>query len=289
MRRRALMTGGAALASLALLARAGQAQSAAEFVIVGAGMAGLAAAQELATLGRSFVLLEAGARIGGRAHTDATTFGVPFDRGCAWLHSADKNPLTPLAKSLGFATFNDKNDPWLYLDGGEASDQDYDRLAAAEKRFERAIDAAGKAGRDVSVASVFPIRNLFDRIAASRNGPSEFGVDLEDLSTLDAYRQEGSSVDRLVPRGLGAMVAAYGARTPAQLNTAVLRISWKGATGPSAVRVETRRGAITAKAVIVTVSNGVLARGAIAFDPPLPVERQNDLAAVPMGLRQWPV
>lgn len=284
MNRRALMAGGAAFASLSLLSRAGRAQSAADVVIVGAGMAGLAAAQELATLGKSFVLLEAGARIGGRAHTDMATFGVPFDRGCAWLHSANKNPLAPIAKSLGFSTFNDKNEPWLYLDGDEASSEDYDRLTAAEKRFERAIDAAGKAGRDVPVAAAFPIRNRFDRIAATRNGPSEFGVDLEDLSTLDAYRQEESEVDRLVPKGLGAMVAAYGAQIPAQLNTPVSRLSWKGATGPKAVRVETPVGAITASAAIVTVSNGVLAKGAIAFDPPLPADRQSDLANVPMGL-----
>lgn len=284
MKRRDLMAGGAALAGLSLLTRAGQAQSAADVVIVGAGMAGLAAAQELARLGKSFVLLEAAGRIGGRAHTDMTTFGAPFDRGCAWLHSANKNPLAPIARSLGFSTFNDKNEPWLHLDGDEASDADYDRLSAAEKRLARAIDAAGKAGRDISVASVFPIRNRFDRIAATRNGPSEFGVDLEDLSTLDAYRQEESEVDRLVPKGLGAMVAAYGAQIPVQLNAPVSRLSWKGAKGPSAVRVETPRGAITAGAAIVTVSNGVLARGAIAFDPPLPADRQSDLANVPMGL-----
>ena len=284
MHRRALIAGGAAFASFSLLARAGRAESAADVVIVGAGMAGLAAAQELAKLGKSFVLLEAGARIGGRAHTDIATFGAPFDRGCAWLHSANKNPLAPIAKSLGFSTFNDKNEPWLYLDGDEASEQDYERLTAAEKGFERAIDAAGKAGRDISVASAFPIRNRFDRIAATRNGPSEFGVDLEDLSTLDAYRQEGSEVDRLVPRGLGAMVAAYGAQIPVQLGAPVTRLSWKGAKGPSAVRVETTRGAISAGAAIITVSNGVLASGAIAFDPPLPAERQRDLANVPMGL-----
>jgi len=284
MHRRALIAGGTAFASFSLLARAGRAASAADVVIIGAGMAGLAAAQELAKLGKSFVLLEAGARIGGRAHTDMATFGAPFDRGCAWLHSANKNPLAPIAKSLGFSTFNDKNEPWLYLDGDEASDQDYERLTAAEKRFERAINAVGKAGRDVSVASAFPIRNRFDRIAATRNGPSEFGVDLEELSTLDAYRQEESEVDRLVPRGLGAMVAAYGAQVPVQLGAPVTRLSWKGAKGPSAIRVETTRGAISAGAAIITVSNGVLASGAIAFDPPLPAERQRDLANVPMGL-----
>jgi len=35
------------------------------------------------------ICIEAGDRIGGRAWTDGETFGVPFGRGRAWLHSGD--------------------------------------------------------------------------------------------------------------------------------------------------------------------------------------------------------
>ncbi len=284
MNRRDLMSGSLAVAGSVMLSKAGWSAGEPDVVIVGAGMAGLAAAKELSRLGKSFVVLEVGRRIGGRAHTDVATFGQPFDRGCAWLHSANKNPLTPIAKSLGFKTLNDRNEPWLYLDGREATSAEYDRLVAAEKRFEGVIEAVGKAGKDVAVASAFQIRNRFDRIAAMRNGPSEFGVDLEELSALDAYRQEESEVDRLVPGGLGALVAAYGADVPVRLNAAVSRISWGGGKGVGAVRVETGQGAIAARAVIVTVSTGVLARGGVAFDPPLPAERLSDISNTPMGV-----
>ena len=53
-----------------------------DVVIVGAGAAGLAAARAAAERGLSFVVFEAMDRIGGRAHTDVATFGVPWDRGC---------------------------------------------------------------------------------------------------------------------------------------------------------------------------------------------------------------
>jgi monoamine oxidase len=66
-----------------------------DVIVVGAGAAGLAATRTLTERGLSVVALEARDRIGGRAWTDSETFGVPFDRGCAWLHSGDVNPLAP--------------------------------------------------------------------------------------------------------------------------------------------------------------------------------------------------
>ena len=56
-----------------------------DVVIIGAGAAGIAAAQILINGGRRVQVIEAAARIGGRCFTDTATFGVPFDRGAAWL------------------------------------------------------------------------------------------------------------------------------------------------------------------------------------------------------------
>ena len=57
-----------------------------DVVIVGAGCAGLASAKRLRAAGLTFHLVEAMDRIGGRAWTTTTDFGIPFDIGCAWLH-----------------------------------------------------------------------------------------------------------------------------------------------------------------------------------------------------------
>ncbi|MEQ8827940.1 MAG: FAD-dependent oxidoreductase, partial [Parvibaculum sp.] len=72
-----------------------------DVAIVGAGAAGLAAARRVYELGLSGYLLVAKPRIGGRTHTDTETFGVAWDRGAHWLHSADVNPLTKIADELG--------------------------------------------------------------------------------------------------------------------------------------------------------------------------------------------
>ena len=71
-----------------------------DVVIVGAGAAGIAAARRLAGTGRSVLLVEALPRLGGRAWT-ARVSGLPLDLGCGWLHSADRNPLVPLAVAQG--------------------------------------------------------------------------------------------------------------------------------------------------------------------------------------------
>jgi len=56
-----------------------------DVAIVGAGAAGLGAAKAAASKGLSFKVLEAASFVGGRARTDTTRLGVPFDLGCRSL------------------------------------------------------------------------------------------------------------------------------------------------------------------------------------------------------------
>jgi phytoene dehydrogenase-like protein len=73
-----------------------------DLVIVGAGSAGIAAALFARAAGLDVLVLEAMARIGGRALTDTTRWGTPFDEGCSWLHRANDNPYTAYARAQGF-------------------------------------------------------------------------------------------------------------------------------------------------------------------------------------------
>src|SRR5689334_8024354 len=73
-----------------------------DVAIVGAGAAGIGAARRLRASGRSVLVLEARDRTGGRAVTATVAGGIPVELGCGWLHSADRNPLTALARETGF-------------------------------------------------------------------------------------------------------------------------------------------------------------------------------------------
>ena len=74
-----------------------------DVMVIGAGLAGLGAATALRAAGRSALVLEAADRIGGRAWTThpAELGGVWFDMGAVWLHSAEINPLVPIAQAAG--------------------------------------------------------------------------------------------------------------------------------------------------------------------------------------------
>ncbi|MSO79756.1 MAG: FAD-dependent oxidoreductase [Acidimicrobiia bacterium] len=72
-------------------------------VVVGAGVAGLAAARMLHDHGFAVTVLEARDRTGGRIRTDHS-LGQPLDLGASWIHGTDGNPIADLARDRGIRT-----------------------------------------------------------------------------------------------------------------------------------------------------------------------------------------
>jgi len=63
-------------------------------IVIGAGVAGLAAAQRLRNVGVTVTVLEARNRIGGRVWTDRSVLGYACDMGAGWIHGPDgANPI----------------------------------------------------------------------------------------------------------------------------------------------------------------------------------------------------
>ncbi len=253
----------------------------ADVIVVGAGSSGLNAAHRLRQLGKTVAVIEARGRIGGRAYTDTTTFGFPFDRGCAWLHKADDNPYTPLAKQWGYTLQeHDTTIEGLYFRDAEASVEMRELSARIETGLDGRIAKVGRK-KDVAASTAMRKRSRVDEAVATFHGPMSSAVDLDELSAKD-YLTIGTDVppNLLIKEGYGSLVAQFGKDIPVSLQTPALRIRYGG----QGVQVDTEKGTLMAKACIVTSSTGVLAAEKIRFDPPLPGWKEDAIAGLPMGL-----
>ncbi len=132
-----------------------------DVVVVGAGVAGLAAARTLRAAGLVCELLEASERIGGRAHT--VRIGPDaFDAGASWLHAAERNPLLPMALAAG-ATVLDSDGAiaWMpMVEGRPATEAERADRAATEALLTEITDRALAGDGDMSLAAALePLRD----------------------------------------------------------------------------------------------------------------------------------
>ena len=253
-----------------------------DVAIIGAGAAGLGAANALKKSGLSMIVLEARDRVGGRAHTIQASPDVTFDLGCGWLHSADQNSFVKIAEALNFE-INRNLPPWRERAYGKAFPQDErdDFIRALDAFYDRAEKAALEAeqsGRDVPASLCLEPGNrwnpMIDAISTYING-----CELDQVSILDMDAYEDTDINWRVRRGYGALVAAYGASCPLALDCVVTLIDHSG----KRVRIETSQGTLTAAQVIVTVPTNLIADEAIRFHPPLPA-KVDAARGLPLGL-----
>ncbi len=159
------------------------------------------------------------------------------------------------------------------------------RWRTDEDTIKKDATIAAKAGNDVATSSLIKDRCLPMDAAATYAGPMDAAADLEHVSTFDQAYLADYKPNHLVKKGFGTLVQAIAGKikTPVAIGTPVTGIR---CDGPN-VLVDTagyNPGTITAKAVIVTVSTGVMNSGAIKFSPALPIEYQAAFAELPMGL-----
>lgn len=259
-------------------------------VVVGAGVAGLAAAAELRAAGRSCLVLEADGRIGGRAYTERPPAlgGAPFDHGASWLHDADDNPLTRLAQAAGYTLLDSASlrIEHTHIGPRQATPGELDAYGETETRLRAALESRAAAG-DTSFAQALdevatPADQFWLATVEAWEAPIIAAADATALSLVDWDRNKLGGRNLRVIGGLGAFVQDHLGASAQRiaLATPVRRIDWGG----HHVAVDTKAGTVTAHACIVTVSTGVLTSDAIRFSPALPDALAEAIAGLPMGL-----
>lgn len=249
-----------------------------DVAVVGAGAAGIGAGLRLADAGLDILLLEARDRVGGRALTVTRGASGALDLGCGWLHSGDVNAWTSVAEARGIAV-DRSTPPWrkapLPASMSAADNADFQR--ASEAFHERlAILASGPADPPVSEALDASDRwtPLLEAVSTYVSGAEPLKLSARDLA---AYADSG--VNWRLPDGYGALIAGCAAPLPVALDCPVRAIDRRGAR----LKLETARGDVAARAVIVAIPSALIAEDAIAFEPPLP-EKAEAARGLPLGL-----
>src|SRR5467141_1428111 len=165
-----------------------------DVAVIGAGAAGIGAARRLLDSGSvSVLVLEARDRVGGRVHTIEPA-GFPLDRGAEWLHSADRNPLSPIARELGFSIHHRRPEWTTRLRrSGETVEAEADWLATREAQS-RARRKAAAAPVDQSLASLLePGERWNDLLDATSTWGN--GAELDRVSVKDYVHYEDSGTN----------------------------------------------------------------------------------------------
>ncbi|EKD69822.1 MAG: hypothetical protein ACD_46C00722G0005 [uncultured bacterium] len=284
---------------------ANSSNSKADVIIIGAGVAGLTAAQELKKQGFSPLILEARDRIGGRVYT-VQPWGASTDLGASWIHKSNNNPLKSLVNKNNLQT-----QPTIYstdslagiiqsadvydANGKKINDIDITQDFFQIKKFKTYLDKNASSYNDqFSVADAIreynkthgmktEILRLLQHIGTDL-GSFESGIENTDISIKGVNEIEAESSagghDVLFNYGYSQLIAQLTKNIPILLNQVVKQIDYD----KNGVTVHTKNATYQAKYVVSTLSLGVLKAGTVNFNPALPAEKQTAIKQMGFGL-----
>ena len=254
-----------------------------KIIIIGAGTAGLAAAQHFKNKGIHVTILEAQNRIGGRLKTDRS-LGVAFDEGASWIHGPKGNPITKIANEAGANTYLTSDDHLAVFNynGQEYSDSE---LRNAEREYNtilRNIDGSLKESFGEIFYKNYPQYKDNQLWTYMLSAYLEFdtGGDIYKLSSQDFYDDEAfRGEDVIITNGYDKIADFLAQNIDIRLNTKVTSIDYS----KDRTTISTSKGDFEADYVIVTVPLGVLKHNIITFKPKLPETTQTAINTIEMG------
>lgn len=247
-------------------------------VVVGAGLAGLVAADELARGGAEVVVLEARSRVGGRVWSQRLPNGAVVEMGAEYILPGNTAVLQ-LAERLGLGLW-DKGMRYGTRDPRGGIGTTHEELVAAMATAEAELASGGHSdestedfldsiemppgAREAIIARVeISCANTADRVAAAELA----GVAHIDDEPSPSIAGGNQRLALALAEGLGSSV---------HLDDPVMSVHWD-----ERVRVESRAGDLDADAAVIAVPASVLDR--ISFEPALPDSVRDALGSVEYG------
>lgn len=267
-----------------------------DVVIIGAGVAGLAAARRLHEHGARCTILEARTRIGGRVHTARDPRSpVPIELGAEFVHG-EAPELRDIARDARLTVVDVVGERWTAANGRLSPLPDF------RERLDRVLSKA-KASRkpDRPLSTLLAERPGGHRFARDRTLVREFveGFHAAELDRISerAMAEGGNPGSDPAEQRMGRVMNGYDSVVQwlarpvtgrVRCGRVVARVEWtRGQASVMASVKGEERETHSASAVIVTVPISLLhgdskGRGAIAFVPEVPAVRQT-AALMAMG------
>lgn len=269
-------------------------------LVVGAGAAGLTAANALTAAGIETVVLEARDRLGGRIWTDDVD-GVPVDLGAAWIHGPKGDAAACILNHEGVGW---KPAEYLGLNT-RAFDAQLQRYATQEEllglissaeAFRESIPGLRETlGPDVTMDEV--VTTYLSQSGLDEDARRHAGfVILTRIELVDGQSAGDISLATYIGDGDGGgggdsggnqfpdgsyrtLINALSRGVDVRLNSIVSRIEYD----QDGVTIETSTGTERGSHAIVTLPLGVLKAGSVEFSPALPDDKRAAIDLVDMG------
>ena len=254
-------------------------------IVIGAGAAGLAAARDLSSSGKSVAILEARQRIGGRIFTlHETNLPLPIELGAEFIHGEAEETFK-IVEAGALLAYELPDNHWI-SDRGK-----FRRLPdfwATTKRIRMKIPARG---RDVSFAEFLnkqrnlspPLKAMATNFAEGYNAAHADRISAKSLrATPD---EEDDPKQWRIADGYDSVIEALRAgldpsRSTLHLGCEATDVKWSRGS----VEVASRKGeTFHARAAVITIPIGVWkSADAIQFDPPLR-EKERAIRKIEVG------
>jgi len=255
-------------------------------IVVGAGAAGLAAAQHLQESGQSVFVVEARDRIGGRIWTDESFADFPVEWGAELIHG-ETTVTQELVRLAGLQMLPAPRKPllrWLSARGAKPIAQlpaDLRQTIEALQRAYQQLPKEANLATDESLADYFyrcgfspTALDMADVLFAQTCCASSKTLSCADL-VREMYADLAGQDEFRIAEGYGALLEKYSAQLSIRLATPVRVIRRR----TNDVAVITDRETLYAQHVVITVPVSILQANQITFEPPLPASKQAAIAA----------
>src|ERR1700736_2454026 len=269
-----------------------------DVIVVGAGMAGLAAASELRALGLDVLVVEARNKIGGRVDTDYEFASHPIERGAEFIHG--ENVVTwELIRKFGLQTLSAlEDDDSFFIDAAgqflpitqAAKLPGGDSLKFVSTRpgvYELAKTWVKSRKPDIDLSSMLQANGVvLDPKFYPIVSHSFEGLDAAGLQQLGVYGlvetcYEGDGdADFRIAEGYSSLSDHLARQLHIRLAEPVDRVTWNS----SGARVTTAAGStLETRKIVITIPLVQLQQSAIRFEPSLTPDKQNAITRLGAG------